>query len=470
MRIMSEALLILMLIIFVSPVLQASPELSIQEEVRDIILNDSSVQEIVNGRDRYDITIKISLYENEYKEAGTFAVISFPEEDRAYGIFVNLEKGIVENIYYGSPGENLFFRKEAGERYKYDWKEEGISKEIKEIALDSEEIRGFFEDEHKIEIREFFRGEDLELMSPGSSFWIYDEEGDGCACFVDLNEGKIVKIFHIHPSFISNITSKLRMRNLTPDEVKYWFIPFLILVVLLILGIIGLILKNKLKWTGSAAAWAFYLPTILGIVAPMIVPFLGAGILYLLWEPIRLIPQLGFLRMGIYPYPISPIKPIIGKIIRYIGFILIISGLGINITGLWRVIKARRKNEGLVKTGLYSISRHPQYWAFIGWTLGIILISPIPRVIDFFAWSILVLLHLFLADSEESNLRKEKEFGKEYEEYCEEVPYIPFLKITLKFIPKAGLDWGRKFFVVGVYIIFTAIMLRIVLIFATWPC
>ena len=28
----------------------------------------------------------------------------------------------------------------------------------------------------------------------------------------------------------------------------------------------------------------------------------------------------------------------------------------------------------------------------------------------------------------------------------------------------------RKFFAVGVYIIFTAIMLRIVLIFATWPC
>ena len=36
MRIMREALLILMLIIFISPVLQASPELSIQEEVRDI--------------------------------------------------------------------------------------------------------------------------------------------------------------------------------------------------------------------------------------------------------------------------------------------------------------------------------------------------------------------------------------------------------------------------------------------------
>ena len=201
------------------------------------------------------------------------------------------------------------------------------------------------------------------------------------------------------------------------------------MVILLILAIIGLIFKNKLKWSGAGAVWVFYLPTILGILFPMIIPLLGAGLLYLLWEPIIRVPWLSFLAYGWYPYPLCPIPLVIRKIIRYIGIFLIVSGLGITIAGLWKVIKSRRKDEGLLKTGLYSISRHPQYWAIIGWTLEIIFISPIPRVIDFFAWSILVLLHIFLADSEESKLKKE--FGLEYEEYRKEVPYIPFLKINL---------------------------------------
>ncbi len=101
---------------------------------------------------------------------------------------------------------------------------------------------------------------------------------------------------------------------------------------------------------------------------------------------------------------------------------LILSGLYLLFAG-WRLIYYAGEGE-LVKEGIYSRIRHPQY-------LGILLIASgfliqWPSLTTLFMWPILILAYYKLAMREEREL--ERQFGEEFLEYREKVPaFIPGL-------------------------------------------
>ena len=470
-----KKILIIILLIIILQNIAICEEGSLEEEIKEIIFANSEVKNLILDKDsifQLAIRVRSDSNGNRITSFGN-TVIYFPDEKLAYSIDVNLDAELVEGItpitYYDS---QLKIAKPIS--YKEYKNIGGLEERIKEIVFKNEKARDLLKDEKYLgtllvlffysEITEGEIGETKVWNIPNLSI---SADGKTTIFFVDLKEERVINI--VTPDRMGAWSGKQYEEAISG---KNWWIPFIIVISLIIIGILGVILNKKIKWAGYFAAWIFYIPVILGILAPMIIPFLGVGIFYLIWEPLE-VQSLSFLRLGMYPYPYCPIPPVMRKAINIIGFILIALGFGVTVIGLWQIIRAKkvkRKEGGLIQTGLYSISRHPQYLGIIGWTLGIILISPIPRIMDFLLWTVLVLLHIFLADSEENKLYKE--FGSEYIEYSNRVPYmLPYAKKfdqIFKFIPKHG--WKRKFIEIIIYIPITALFLYILTFFALYPC
>ncbi len=101
----------------------------------------------------------------------------------------------------------------------------------------------------------------------------------------------------------------------------------------------------------------------------------------------------------------------------YIGIIMMLVGVIIVIMGWKEIYKnywSKERGKGkLVKKGIYSYIRHPQYTGFFLVTLGMIAEwATIPLLI---MWPILFRLYYRLAKKEERDM--EKEFGADYKEY-----------------------------------------------------
>jgi protein-S-isoprenylcysteine O-methyltransferase Ste14 len=97
--------------------------------------------------------------------------------------------------------------------------------------------------------------------------------------------------------------------------------------------------------------------------------------------------------------------------------ILIVIGTIFIIVG-WITLYRKIKKEELVTTGIYSYSRHPQYFGFlliiIGWLVGW------PTFLTVIFSAILIYKYIKVCKVEE------KELGhiKEYEKYKNEVPFL----------------------------------------------
>lgn len=83
-------------------------------------------------------------------------------------------------------------------------------------------------------------------------------------------------------------------------------------------------------------------------------------------------------------------------------------------------ILAKAKGVKLVKGGLYSLIRHPQYLGIIVSTAGFALYGLRPA--DFLAWFIVTSLYVLLALREEKKLSES--FGEGYKTYRDSVPFI----------------------------------------------
>jgi len=103
-------------------------------------------------------------------------------------------------------------------------------------------------------------------------------------------------------------------------------------------------------------------------------------------------------------------------VILPISNMIILVGILLVIYGWSQIYKA--KGQKLVKTGIYSYIRHPQYVGFILITVGMIVLWPVITTI--IIWPFLFILYRRLAKSEEKRL--ENTFGEEYKQYKNSVP------------------------------------------------
>ena len=150
-------------------------------------------------------------------------------------------------------------------------------------------------------------------------------------------------------------------------------------------------------------------------------------------------------------YGINP-NPILGWTLFAAGFIIFLVAF---------IQFFTKRKERLVKTGLYSKVRHPQYLGIIIATLGFTFTSERPMA--WIAWLNLTFLYLLLANIEEENLQRK--YGEEIQmRYWQRVPFIiPLLSPNISkrlSIPKSKRRYVILLLVYSVTILLTYIILK----------
>jgi protein-S-isoprenylcysteine O-methyltransferase Ste14 len=97
-----------------------------------------------------------------------------------------------------------------------------------------------------------------------------------------------------------------------------------------------------------------------------------------------------------------------------------------------QLIRGHARGVGLIKTGVYSFVRHPQYAGIIIITIGLtvmaLTLGSNPQIT--LLWLIQVLGYIVLAGYEESHL--EKQYGENSRQYKQNVPFIFPIKCSSK--------------------------------------
>lgn len=87
-------------------------------------------------------------------------------------------------------------------------------------------------------------------------------------------------------------------------------------------------------------------------------------------------------------------------------------------TGLRKVFIEERDTPHVIRTGIFSRMRHPIYLAALLLYIGFILITL--SLISLALWVVIFFFYNYIAVYEEKRL--EEKFGREYIDYCKEVP------------------------------------------------
>lgn len=102
----------------------------------------------------------------------------------------------------------------------------------------------------------------------------------------------------------------------------------------------------------------------------------------------------------------------------FLGMFLFPIGLIIFTVALIQLLKGK----GFVKTGLYSVVRHPQYLGILAAAFGFLFFGFRLMLVSLMSWVILVLAYVWLAKREETVLQNK--YGDEYLAYKRRVPFI----------------------------------------------
>lgn len=204
-----------------------------------------------------------------------------------------------------------------------------------------------------------------------------------------------------------------------------WFLVWLGVIATLS-ALFSLFLEFKLSRSVTFIGWVLYFPVLFNILMPMFIVFFSVvGVFYTPWLALTEFEFANRLINGVIRFPSENVQPTMDMM----GYVFIAAGLVIYCVSLFQLLSHARKGRTLLSKGLYSVSRHPQYFGIMLWTLGFAISGW--RLINYLMWLTLCCSYLFLAEFEESEL--EKVFGQEYLEYKSNVPFIvPYLKLKMK--------------------------------------
>lgn len=205
------------------------------------------------------------------------------------------------------------------------------------------------------------------------------------------------------------------------------YVLLAVVVVLIIVGFVG-----KKRGLTSLGSIFLFLPTFGYFAAPMF--FLaGLGLLRVGWLPFSHIENI--LRLGdiVYvPFMIPVyIFEMAGNIdIRWgLAYFAVVVGLLIFTLGTVNWFHDRYYGKKTVTTGIYKISRHPQYLGFIIWSYGVMLMGGLTQVFAgrrwppvTLPWVISAVIIVAVALLEELDMRKKDKEG--YLKYRDSAPFM----------------------------------------------
>jgi protein-S-isoprenylcysteine O-methyltransferase Ste14 len=138
----------------------------------------------------------------------------------------------------------------------------------------------------------------------------------------------------------------------------------------------------------------------------------------------------------------------------WVGRAIALIGVMVLLLAAAQLLWNRYKGVGLIKTGMYSVVRHPQFFGIITITIGLTVMVLTNSNSNSFQilglWLIQILGYIAIARYEEWHLSKN--FGEEYRKYKRKVPFLFMVKCPSR-IPET------------LFTIFIAVLLSVVLTF-----
>jgi protein-S-isoprenylcysteine O-methyltransferase Ste14 len=144
-----------------------------------------------------------------------------------------------------------------------------------------------------------------------------------------------------------------------------------------------------------------------------------------------------------------------------VGRTIAIAGVVIFLMAAFQFLRERAKGKRLIKTGLYSLVRHPQYFGIIMITIGLnvmVLTIGSNQLELIFLWLVQVAGYIILAKYEEKHL--EKEFGEQFRKYKAAVPFMFPIKCPSK-IPETMFTLSIAVIIVFIFLTFPFNLLRL---------
>ncbi len=195
--------------------------------------------------------------------------------------------------------------------------------------------------------------------------------------------------------------------TLTTIITRQWHIVIFCIIFFIAL-LIPLSLKRKIKWVEYGLVSAFFISLFVEMFGIPLTVFLASKYIFSVDTnlPANAI-EFDFLGVSF----VMTIAMTFGVVIIVIGTLLIMVG--------WTTLYRGLKKSGMVRTGIYSISRHPQYFGFIliviGWFIGW------PTILTVIFTPILIYKYIGQCKTEEKEISKQ---FSEYRKYKERVPFF----------------------------------------------
>ena len=242
---------------------------------------------------------------------------------------------------------------------------------------------------------------------------------------------------------------------------------YVILILILITAVRGI--ARKRYYASVISAVVYFAPTLFVFVVRMTVLFTGLEIpvflmAYLLWvcgiEGDFLFRLFGSGQVFLVPYWIAitayaseggDIWANIEQVRDIYGSIFIIVGLLVLFLGVAAWLNTKYQGRRLVDSGIYRLTRHPQYLGYILWSYGMLILSTYnqapgltPTAITL-NWLVSSLILVGVALAEEINLRSDD--GLNYVEYAERTSFMFPLPRSVRRVVSTPfrIIWGSNY-------------------------